>query len=86
VYDINSVSHICIADNTGRNLNESQNQPCKLVKNVLSSIMGNTTAVTKATHLKPVNQKKKGKGGGERIINTVLSREGTRIVRENDAT
>jgi len=83
VYDINSVSHICVADNTGRNLNESQNQPCKLVKNVLSSIMGNTTAVTKATHLKPVNQKKRG---GGRIINTVLSHEGTRIARENDAT
>jgi len=83
VYDINSVSHICIADNTERNLNESQNQPCKLVKNVLSSIMGNTTAVTKATHLKPVNQKKRG---GGRIINTVLSRECTKIARANDAT
>jgi len=82
VYDINSVSHICIADNTERNLNESQNQPCKLVKNVLSSIMGNTTAVTKAAHLKPVNQKKRGGG----IINTVLSHEGTRIARANDAT
>jgi len=45
--------------------------------------MGNTTAVTKATHSKPVNQKKRG---GGRIINTVLSREGTRIARANDAT
>lgn len=84
MYDINSVSHICTDDNTERNWNESQNQPCKLVKNVLSSIMGNTTAVTKATHLKPVNQKKRG--GGGRIINTVLSHEGTRLARANDAT
>lgn len=38
----------------------------KLVKNVLSSIMGITTAVTKATHLKPVNQKG-GRGGGNKF-------------------